>query len=226
MTRIERLAIGLTVIGIGITPFLGLPPAWWPAMPPLLVHLGIGFGGMLVLVGLYLASTHPRAHSGSPPGYLERRIKKMWPQYLMTLSGIGFFVGLIAFLQLNVAPPSKEGPTDNSSAEPSRPTAPSLGSSSTPNPSGIRKYVFEGLVKARDDLLQIKKDDLSCEALAAWQARADTATRLAHANGIGVHNPISQHVGACRGITDIELLDAIRMSIVQLLNQGIQAAGS
>jgi hypothetical protein len=32
-------------------------------------------------------------------------LKRMWPQYLMALGGILFFVGVIGFLQLNVKPP-------------------------------------------------------------------------------------------------------------------------
>jgi hypothetical protein len=104
----------------------------------------------------------------------------------------------------------------------------SAAESPTTNPtskSGGRRHILEGLVKARDDLLQIKKDELSCQALTEWQARADTATRLAHADGIGVHNPISQYIGSCQRITDVDLLNDIRASIVQLLNQGIQSAG-
>jgi hypothetical protein len=37
-----------------------------------------------------------------------RRGKPMWPQYLMILSGVLFFVGLIAFLQVNVTPPKQK----------------------------------------------------------------------------------------------------------------------
>jgi len=91
--------------------------------------------------------------------------------------------------------------------------------------SGVRKHVYEGLVKARNDLLQIKKDDLSCQTLADWQARADAATRLAHADGIGIHNPISQYLGSCQKITDTNVLNDIRAAVVQLLDQGIQASG-
>lgn len=32
----------------------------------------------------------------------------MWPQYLMTLAGVLFFVGLVGFLQINVTPSSKQ----------------------------------------------------------------------------------------------------------------------
>jgi hypothetical protein len=95
----------------------------------------------------------------------------------------------------------------------------------SPPPSGVRKYAIDGLMNARDDLLSLKRENLSCDALSSWQARADAATRLAHANGIGVHNPISQYLGACKNITDVDLLDAIRGDIVRLLNQGIQGAG-
>jgi len=44
---------------------------------------------------------------------LRGRFKRMWPQYLMAASGVMFFVGLVAFLQMNVTPPDqapKPGP--------------------------------------------------------------------------------------------------------------------
>jgi hypothetical protein len=159
---------------------------------------------------------------------LRGGIYRVWPQYLMTLAAVLFFVGLLAFLRLNVVPPSNELTADKNDSKPApkNPEPTIADSTPTPKPSGIRKYIFDGLTNARDDLLSIKKDNLSCDALNAWQTRADAATRLAHANGIGIHNPISQYLGACQKSTDIELLEAIRMSIVQLLNQGIQAAGS
>lgn len=94
----------------------------------------------------------------------------------------------------------------------------------TSEPSGVYKYIVDGLTKAREELLSIKKENLSCNALSQWQERADTTTRLAHANNVQIHNPISQQLSACRNITDVELLNAIRMSIVNLLDRGIQAA--
>jgi hypothetical protein len=112
-----------------------------------------------------------------------------------------------------VAPASNRG--DAATATP-RPTV---------EPNDIRRFVLDGLGKARADLLSIRKEDLSCAALSAWQQRADAATRLAHANGIGIHNPISQYLGACGNTTDPNLLEALRGSIVKLLDQGIQAAG-
>ena len=87
-----------------------------------------------------------------------------------------------------------------------------------------QNYIAVGLMKAREDLLSLKKENLTCAALNQWQARADTFTRLAHAEGIGVHNPISQYLGACQNITDVEILDKIRTGIVRLLDQGIEAA--
>ena len=46
-------------------------------------------------------------------------------------------------------------------------------------PSGVYKYIVDGLTKAREDLLSIRKEDLSCNALSQWQERASTAARLA-----------------------------------------------
>lgn len=95
----------------------------------------------------------------------------------------------------------------------------------SPQQPPVQKFIRDGLVKARADLVGLKKEELSCAALSAWQTRADATTRLAHANNIQIHNGISQHLGACQNITDTDLLDAIRTSILQLLDQGIRSAG-
>lgn len=95
----------------------------------------------------------------------------------------------------------------------------------TAEPTGIFKFVAQDLTKARTDLLDINTENLSCDALAQWQARADKATRLAAANGLnGVHFYISQQVGACRDITDRDLLAEMRKSLVGVLDGGIAAA--
>jgi hypothetical protein len=86
----------------------------------------------------------------------------------------------------------------------------------------IDDVISKGLTKARDDLLAIPKNELSFERLSAWQAEASAATRTAHANGIGVHNPISNFIGAVQGVTDKDHLEAVRMQIVELLNAGIK----
>lgn len=41
-------------------------------------------------------------------GLLKKGLRRMWPQYLMAVCGVGFFIGLIAFLQLNAGPQPKE----------------------------------------------------------------------------------------------------------------------
>jgi hypothetical protein len=124
-------------------------------------------------------------------------------------------------------PPHIHAPPNPTAGAPaSNPTdAPTATPKPTVEPNDIRRFVLDGLRKARADLLSIKKEDLSCAALSAWQQRADAATRLAHANGIGIHNPISQYLGACGNTTDPNLLEALRGSIVKLLDQGMQAAG-
>jgi hypothetical protein len=134
-----------------------------------------------------------------------------WPPNIQTPSNPG-------------ASPSLEGPKAVTPA-PHREDAPTATPRPTVDPNDIRRFVLDGLGKARADLLSIRKEDLSCAALSAWQQRADAATRLAHANGIGVHNPISQYLGACGNTTDLNLLEALRGSIVKLLDQGMQAAG-
>jgi hypothetical protein len=95
-----------------------------------------------------------------------------------------------------------QAPTGQGSNE-QKPQPPEPRSESKPaaEPTGIFKFVDRDLTKARTDLLDIETEDLSCDALAQWQARADKATRLAAANGLtGVHFSISQQVGACRDI--------------------------
>jgi len=62
--------------------------------------------------------------------WLRRNARRMWPQYLMLVCGIGFFVGLVAFLQINApgdrVAPSGEEPqskkTETSAALPSQPS--------------------------------------------------------------------------------------------------------
>src|SRR3979409_226141 len=88
----------LGVIGTGLA--LALPDAK-------------GIGWTLVVIGLlvFVFDVHMErgqiAAVGSP-ATLKQRFKRMWPQYLMMVCGIGFFVGLVAFFQLNVNPPKKD----------------------------------------------------------------------------------------------------------------------
>ena len=114
---------------------------------------------------------------------------------------------------------TSQGPT---LATPEQSTLPSPGRSA---PTGTQKIIVEGLTKARSDLLSIKKGNLTCAALSEWQNGASATTRLAHATGIGIHNPISNYLGACQGIADVEKLEAIRDSVAYLLKRGIDAAG-
>ncbi len=136
----------------------------------------------------------------------------------MVICGVGFIC--FAGLYLWPSSPPQEPSTRN---EPVHPARPAPEAAPIPEPTGVYKFIVDGLTKARADLLGIKKEELSCNALAQWQERASTATRLAHANNIQIHNPISQHLSACQNSTDVELLSAIRMSVVNLLDQGIQA---
>jgi hypothetical protein len=104
MSPIERLGVGLAVMGIGIALFMGLPPPWWPEMPPTLVHLGVSLGVILILVGAFLVFASARdRHLAVIP--LKQRLKRMWPQYLMVFGACLFAVGFVAYLQLNVTPP-------------------------------------------------------------------------------------------------------------------------
>lgn len=146
------------------------------------------------------------------------RPRKMIGLIGMLVCGVGF----IGFASYYFWPSATPKPVAQNPIPPISSSQRTIAPASEPN--GVYKYIVDGLTKARTDLLSIKKNDLSCSALAAWQGRADTATRLAWANNIQIHNAISQHLGACQNITDIELLNAIRMSVVGLLDRGIQAA--
>lgn len=79
---------------------------------PLTFWGGIVLSVVLILIAGIIAL---RAEREAPTG--RWGFKVMWPQYLMTVCGVGFFVGLIAFLQLNVSTPIREVSED-------RPTAP------------------------------------------------------------------------------------------------------
>jgi hypothetical protein len=106
MTPIERLGLGLAVMGIGIALFMGLPPPWWSDMSPRLVHFGVSLGVILIFVGAFLVLTAARDRHHLYFGGFKRRLRRMWPQYLMLVCGIGFFIGLVGFLQINVDRPA------------------------------------------------------------------------------------------------------------------------
>jgi hypothetical protein len=58
-------------------------------------------------------------------------------------------------------------PVETENAKPSE-----TRSKAAPQPNVTQKYIIESLTNAREDLLSIKRENLSCEALSAWQARA------------------------------------------------------
>jgi hypothetical protein len=100
---------GLGIVGTGLA--LALPRAEW-------------IGWLLVVAGLFVFAFDVRIERGhvevGSPQSLRKRLKRMWPQYLMVLSGAVFFVGLVGFLQLNVTPPPQkdtgiEGPPPDAS---------------------------------------------------------------------------------------------------------------
>jgi hypothetical protein len=83
MTPIERLGTGLGVMGIGVALFMGLPPPWWPDMPPNLVHAGVAFGIALIFVGAALV-----LHSAL--GAARQGRGRMLPLIGMAVFGIAF----------------------------------------------------------------------------------------------------------------------------------------
>jgi hypothetical protein len=66
---------------------------------PLTFWGGIVLSVVLILIAAIIAL---RAEREAPTG--RWGVKAMWPQYLMTICGIGFFIGLVGFLQINVPP--------------------------------------------------------------------------------------------------------------------------
>jgi hypothetical protein len=87
----------LGIIGTGLA--LALPEAKW-------------IGWTLVAIGLLVFVFDVHIERGQlavgSTATLKQRFRRMWPQYLMVVCGMGFFVGLVAFLQLNVRPPAQE----------------------------------------------------------------------------------------------------------------------
>jgi hypothetical protein len=82
MTPLERLGVGLGIIGIGIALFMGLPPPWWPDMPPPAVHGGVLLGAVLIILGasLVLHGTWSAIRQG----------RRMLPLIGMAVFGLGF----------------------------------------------------------------------------------------------------------------------------------------
>jgi len=103
-------AAGLGIVGTGLA--LALPEVKW-------------IGWLLVLAGLLVFAFDVRLERGQvafgSPQSLWQRLKRMWPQYLMTLAALLFFVGLVGFLQLNVTPPKAKERAENLPEKPSAP---------------------------------------------------------------------------------------------------------
>jgi internalin A len=83
MTAVEKLGAGLAIIGIGVPLFVGLPPPWWPDMPPGLTRAGVFVGVAFIIFGalIVLNSTWSAARQGR---------KRMLPIIGMAMFGLGF----------------------------------------------------------------------------------------------------------------------------------------
>lgn len=88
---------GLAIIGTGAA--VSFPEQRW-------------IGGIIILIGVSALIFDIRVERGhvaiGSPQTLGKRLKRVWPQYLMLVCAIGFFIGLIAFLQINVTPPQNQ----------------------------------------------------------------------------------------------------------------------
>ncbi|MGX4806642.1 hypothetical protein [Bradyrhizobium guangdongense] len=74
------------------------------AAVPITFWGGIALAVALILIAAIIAL---RAELEAPKSVGRWGLKRMWPQYLMAVCGVGFFVGLVAFLVLNVRTPSE-----------------------------------------------------------------------------------------------------------------------
>ncbi|MCP3370766.1 hypothetical protein [Bradyrhizobium cajani] len=92
-TASGSVAAGLGIIGSGLA--WALPEVKW-------------LGWLMVAAGFFVFLFDIRLERGQlavgSPQPMRQRLRTMWPEYLMVISGCGFFVGLVAFLQLNAAP--------------------------------------------------------------------------------------------------------------------------
>jgi hypothetical protein len=86
MTPVERLGVGLALVGIGIALFMGLPPPWWPDMPPWAVHTGVTLGVVFIFVGAFLVLQS---------AIVARKRHQVLPIVGMAIFGIGFIVCLV-----------------------------------------------------------------------------------------------------------------------------------
>jgi hypothetical protein len=64
-----------------------------------LIYIGLGSAALWGFAPLAIRLTRM---------LFRRGYKRMWPQYLMMVCGIGFFVGLVGFLQISVETPSRK----------------------------------------------------------------------------------------------------------------------
>jgi len=103
-------AAGLGIIGTGLA--LALPDAKW-------------IGWTLVAAGIFVFIFDIRIERGhiavGSSKSARERLKRMWPQYLMVLSGILFLVGLVGFLQLSVTPRNQKENAESSVLEYNQP---------------------------------------------------------------------------------------------------------
>jgi hypothetical protein len=208
MERAERAALYIFASGIGVAMVAAAVPLAFPEAPKILWQVLFCLGAIVALCPAFFLAYEYREIA---------RAKRSVPLIGMIISGVAFiaFAAWYFWPDHGSTPPAQAAVVPTTAAPVPKPTS---------QPDDLRRFVLDGLTKARADLLSIQKVDLSCAALDAWQARADAATRLAHANGIQIHNPISQLLAACKNTTDPELLEALRGGIVKLLDQGIQAA--
>ena len=80
-------------IGVGFGALVLIVGVVHPMMPPLIGNTLLVVFGAISLWGFWPAI---RA------AVRNHRLKTMWPQYLMAFSALGFLIGLVAFLQINV----------------------------------------------------------------------------------------------------------------------------
>jgi hypothetical protein len=168
----------IAVYGIGISIIFAFVRYAVPAMPKPIAWAGVVAGCCILLATLIT------------------QMNITIPAIVLFLVG-ALCIGGAVKLSLPSDRPITPGLTEKAAAPAPVPIKPAQHAPDDPTPIGkqrrpIDDIISNGLTKARDSLLAIPKNELSFERLSTWQVEASAATRTAHANGIGIHNPISR----------------------------------
>jgi hypothetical protein len=145
--RAERAALYIFLAGVGVAMIAAAGPLAFPDMPRIVWQVIASLGAILTVLSAGFLFYEYRD---------LMRIKRMTPFFGMLVSGI-LFVGFTAWYFW----PKNAQPKIEKAAEPSQSVSQEERArrpNAAPNP--IYKYIADGLTKARDDLLGMRKEDL------------------------------------------------------------------